>query len=119
MYNYNMHEAVLRCRYLCPCGLDTRTAKQMRAVHQQYYQALKRLIEDSGRYDNKKDFTVVLQPFMADQTAPKDVSSECLSRLCRGGGLVLFLEMFWCVISKIVKLRSQIQMVGSNVCGNY
>ncbi|KAK2180582.1 hypothetical protein NP493_437g04003 [Ridgeia piscesae] len=62
--------------YLCPCGLDTRTAKQMRAVHQQYYQALKRLIEDSGRYDTKKDFTVVLQPFMADQTAPKDKNGK-------------------------------------------
>ena len=53
-----------------------------------------RVIEDSRRYDRSEDFTVVLQPFMRDQTPPKDVSSGYLSRLCRGGGVTLFLEMF-------------------------
>ena len=94
MYVYGMRNAGLCYSRLCSCGLDPKRARQLRDLQLQYYQGLKRVIEDSGRYDKKEDFTVVLQPFMVDQTVPKDVSSECLSRLCRGGGVTLFLEMF-------------------------
>ena len=89
-----MHNAGLCYSRLCSCALDPKRASQLRALQLQYFQALKRVIEDSGRYDNKEDFTVVLQPFMRDQMAQKDVSSDCLLRLCHGGGVTLFLEMF-------------------------
>jgi len=89
-----MHNACLCYSRLCSCALDPKRSRQLRDLQLQYYQALKGVIEDSGRYDKKEDFTVVLQPFMADQRVPKDVSSECLPRLCCGGGVTLFLEMF-------------------------
>ena len=47
----------------------------------QYYEALKQLIEESGRYDQKDDFTVVLQPFMRDWRPPMNVSSSTVVEL--------------------------------------
>jgi len=43
-------------------GLDTLTKS--------YADAVRRLVS-SGRYDTKKDFTVVIQPFLRDMTARK------------------------------------------------
>ncbi|KAK2194108.1 hypothetical protein NP493_2g07027 [Ridgeia piscesae] len=56
----------------CHCALDGATRGELRPVQLQYYEALKQLIEVSGRYDQKEDFTVVLQPFMRDWLPPKD-----------------------------------------------
>ena len=61
------------CRKMCECALDHNTRPELRPVQLQYYEALKELIEDSGRYDQKEDFTVVLQPFMRDMALPLDV----------------------------------------------
>ena len=58
---------------MCECALDHNTRPELRPVQLQYYEALKELIEDSGRYDQKEDFTVVLQPFMRDMALPLDV----------------------------------------------
>ncbi|KAK2180581.1 hypothetical protein NP493_437g04011 [Ridgeia piscesae] len=57
---------------MCECALDHNTRPELRPVQLQYYEALKELIEDSGRYDQKEDFTVVLQPFMRDMALPLD-----------------------------------------------
>ncbi|KAI0237110.1 Phospholipase B1, membrane-associated [Lamellibrachia satsuma] len=56
----------------CHCALDGETRQELRPVQLQYYEALKQLIEESGRYDQKDDFSVVLQPFMRDWLPPKD-----------------------------------------------
>ena len=61
------------CRRMCECALNSGTRKELRPLQLQYYQALKQLIEESGRYDTKDDFTVVLQPFMRDMRLPRDV----------------------------------------------
>lgn len=58
------------------------TRQELRPLQLQYYEALKQLIEESGRYDQKDDFTVVLQPFMRDWRPPQDVSSLVLVTLC-------------------------------------
>ena len=62
------------CSKFCHCALDGETRQELRPVQLQYYEALKQLIEESGRYDQKDDFSVVLQPFMRDWLPPKDVS---------------------------------------------
>jgi len=69
-----VHDVVLCCSKFCHCALDGATRGELRPVQLQYYEALKQLIEVSGRYDQKEDFTVVLQPFMRDWLPPKDVS---------------------------------------------
>ncbi|KAI0237112.1 Phospholipase B1, membrane-associated [Lamellibrachia satsuma] len=57
---------------MCECALNSGTRQELRPLQLQYYQALKQLIEESGRYDTKDDFTVVLQPFMRDMRLPRN-----------------------------------------------
>ncbi|KAI0237111.1 Phospholipase B1, membrane-associated [Lamellibrachia satsuma] len=57
---------------MCECAMTSGTRQELRPLQLQYYEALKQLIEESGRYDQKDDFTVVLQPFMRDWRPPQD-----------------------------------------------
>ena len=54
--------------------MDDATEAEMKPVQHAYAKALDDLIS-SGKYDNKDDFTVVLQPFMWEVKVPKGVSS--------------------------------------------
>ena len=58
---------------LCNCVTNGATRPEMRPTQLAYHDLLKELI-DSGRYDTRDDFTVVLQPHMRDLLPPKDVS---------------------------------------------
>jgi len=44
--------------------------RELDTLTKSYADAVQRLVS-SGRYDTKKDFTVVIQPFLRDMTAPK------------------------------------------------
>ncbi|XP_067420899.1 phospholipase B1, membrane-associated [Emydura macquarii macquarii] len=61
-------------RELCPCVLnyaDNSTETEMlKSFNRRYQEETHRLVE-SGRYDTKEDFTVVVQPFMEKVTIPK------------------------------------------------
>lgn len=53
----------------CPCGM-TQSVAELTAVKDQYYEKMLQLT--SGRYDLRKDFTVVMQPHLKDFIPPKD-----------------------------------------------
>ncbi|XP_072490174.1 phospholipase B1, membrane-associated isoform X2 [Notamacropus eugenii] len=61
-------------RSLCPCVLQSEDNSTELAtlieLNKQYQEATHQLI-DSGRYDTKEDFTVVLQPFLEHVPMPK------------------------------------------------
>ncbi|XP_052042292.1 phospholipase B1, membrane-associated-like [Apodemus sylvaticus] len=61
-------------RQLCPCVLtaDDNSAELASIIerNRQYQKETEKLIE-SGRYDTKNDFTVVLQPFFENMTMPR------------------------------------------------
>ncbi|GAB1289514.1 Phospholipase B1, membrane-associated [Apodemus speciosus] len=72
-------ETTVKCprfilRQLCPCVLtaDDNSPELARLVerNRQYQKETEKLIE-SGRYDTKDDFTVVLQPFFENVTMPR------------------------------------------------
>jgi hypothetical protein len=46
----------------------------MKPLQMAYYEAMKNLTE-SGQYDTKDDFTVVIQSMFVDATLPIDVSN--------------------------------------------
>lgn len=62
-----------RFRWFCGCAVDPETQPEMRQLQMGYYNELKTLV-DSGRYDTRDDFTVVLQPQMRDLVPYLDVS---------------------------------------------
>jgi len=68
----DLHEGLM-CQFmqgfLCDCAINPDTREQVRAAALQYQAATKELIE-SGIYDTRDDFTVVLQPFMEKMTVP-------------------------------------------------
>ncbi|KAM3919955.1 phospholipase B1, membrane-associated-like isoform 1-T1 [Leptodactylus fuscus] len=57
-------------RYFCSCVIQpTENSPELLEImelNHQFQERLERLIQTSGRYDTKKDFAVVLQPFMKD-----------------------------------------------------
>ncbi|XP_038123562.1 phospholipase B1, membrane-associated-like [Cyprinodon tularosa] len=59
---------------LCPCVVlpeaDSVALKELETINRGYQQSLHGLIE-SGRYDTRTDFTVVIQPFLRDITLPR------------------------------------------------
>ncbi|XP_016152541.1 PREDICTED: phospholipase B1, membrane-associated [Ficedula albicollis] len=59
---------------LCPCVIDPKDnsseLKQLVYFNRRYQETTRQLVE-SGRYDTKDDFTVVLQPFMTNMEMPK------------------------------------------------
>ncbi|OCT77503.1 hypothetical protein XELAEV_18028595mg, partial [Xenopus laevis] len=80
---YPLREAVLdprvKCpvlitKMLCPCLLNiadnSQELKFIRDINSDYQHNTQQLI-DSGRYDTRDDFTVVLQPFFRNPTIPK------------------------------------------------
>ncbi|CAN8203441.1 unnamed protein product [Coccothraustes coccothraustes] len=64
----------LAMRLLCPCVInpknDSNELKKLIYFNRQYQEGTRRLVE-SGRYDTKDDFTVVMQPFMTNIEMPK------------------------------------------------
>ncbi|XP_054849217.1 phospholipase B1, membrane-associated [Eublepharis macularius] len=61
-------------RSLCPCvvnyDVNSPEIEVLEATNRKYQEGTHRLIE-SGRYDTREDFTVVVQPFMERTTMPK------------------------------------------------
>ncbi|XP_043367421.1 phospholipase B1, membrane-associated [Dermochelys coriacea] len=61
-------------RNLCPCVLNyddnSTETKMLESFNRRYQEETHRLVE-SGRYDTKEDFTVVMQPFLERVTIPK------------------------------------------------
>ncbi|XP_077123681.1 phospholipase B1, membrane-associated-like isoform X2 [Ranitomeya variabilis] len=57
-------------RFFCPCVVqpkdDSPELLELLEVNRQFQEQLQQLVQTSGRYDNKKDFAVVLQPFLQD-----------------------------------------------------
>lgn len=64
--------------YLCGCAAyphSSEAEKEIQAVTKRYREVLKELVE-SGRYDTKDDFTVVVQPFFSETYPPDTPGSE-------------------------------------------
>uniref|UniRef100_A0A674H8G5 Phospholipase B1, membrane-associated n=1 Tax=Taeniopygia guttata TaxID=59729 RepID=A0A674H8G5_TAEGU len=61
-------------RTLCPCVInpknDSNELKKLIYFNRMYQEGTRQLVE-SGRYDTKDDFTVVMQPFMTNMEMPK------------------------------------------------
>ncbi|KAI1240634.1 Phospholipase B1, partial [Lamprotornis superbus] len=64
----------LLMRMLCPCVINPKDnsneLKQLIYYNRRYQERTRQLVE-SGRYDTKDDFTVVMQPFMTNMEMPK------------------------------------------------
>ncbi|XP_056424549.1 phospholipase B1, membrane-associated [Hyla sarda] len=64
---------VLLSSMLCPCLLSVQASTQefedMKSINHAYQQSLRDFV-DSGRYDTREDFTVVLQPFFRNTKIP-------------------------------------------------
>ncbi|KGL72524.1 Phospholipase B1, membrane-associated, partial [Tinamus guttatus] len=64
----------LLMRMLCPCGLNydvnSSEFEMFLSLNKKYQERTMQLVE-SGRYDTKEDFTVVLQPFMVNISLPR------------------------------------------------
>ena len=60
-------------RGICYCAINETTRVEQRDVQLSYYENIKAIV-DTGRYDTRDDFTVVLQPMIADQKFPRNVS---------------------------------------------
>ncbi|NXM74715.1 PLB1 Phospholipase, partial [Serilophus lunatus] len=64
----------LLMRILCPCVINPKDnsneLKQLVYFNRRYQERTRQLVE-SGRYDTKDDFTVVVQPFMTNMDMPK------------------------------------------------
>ncbi|XP_039425918.1 phospholipase B1, membrane-associated isoform X3 [Corvus cornix cornix] len=61
-------------RMLCPCVIspkDNSTELKKLIYFNRKYQERTRQLVESGRYDTKDDFTVVIQPFMTNMEMPK------------------------------------------------
>ncbi len=59
---------------LCPCGIAKENSEELDLLVKNYQEKTKELIE-SGRYDTKEDFTVVIQPLMEKMAPPALVTS--------------------------------------------
>lgn len=57
---------------VCACGKDKNNAALLERLTRDYQDETKKLI-DSGRYDTRSDFTVVLQPFFSNTRPPLKV----------------------------------------------
>ena len=57
----------------CPCGAfpEDKAAEKLLQDYISGYHDLTRKMVDSGRYDTREDFTVVLQPFFEDFVPPR------------------------------------------------
>jgi phospholipase B1 len=55
--------------FLCDCAINADTREIVRAATLEYQKLTTELI-NSGLYDTKEDFTVVVQPFMEHMTVP-------------------------------------------------
>ena len=65
-------------RSACSCATDDATRIYLKDLQMDYYYGLKELI-DSGKYDSRDDFTVVLQPYVVELTPWIDVRLQSLS----------------------------------------
>ena len=75
------HNDVFVYSGFCDCAVREEPRQELRAIQLEYARLLEELVE-SGRYDTRDDFTVVLQPHMRD-LVPLDVSSNTvLVRTC-------------------------------------
>ena len=60
------------CSGLCPCATDEDTVWELKATQMEYSRLLEEMV-NSGRYDTRDDFTVVLQPHHRDLEPVLDV----------------------------------------------
>ena len=60
-------------RAFCPCGILEEHKSGARPMQLAYYENLKTLV-GSEKYDNRDNFTVVIQPMFVDVLPPIDVS---------------------------------------------
>ena len=60
----------------CSCAVREESRQYLREIQLEYSRLLEELV-NSGRYDTRDDFTVVLQPHMRDIVPPLDVSTSC------------------------------------------
>eukprot|EP00062_Callorhinchus_milii_P020808 gi/632976868/ref/XP_007905030.1/ PREDICTED: phospholipase B1, membrane-associated [Callorhinchus milii] len=60
-------------RKFCPCLVNPTPGsvelRELRGINEEFQTSLEELI-DTGRYDHKQDFTVILQPFLKSATPP-------------------------------------------------
>ncbi|XP_075893580.1 phospholipase B1, membrane-associated-like [Nelusetta ayraudi] len=61
-------------KIICPCVIlpkeDSQALQMVNKLNRDYQRAVRELVE-SGRYDTRSDFTVVIQPFLRDIVVPK------------------------------------------------
>ncbi|XP_038646262.1 phospholipase B1, membrane-associated [Scyliorhinus canicula] len=66
-------------RKFCPCLVnptpDSAELKELRRINKEFQMKLEELVA-SGRFDDKEDFTVILQPFLKTATPPLDEAGE-------------------------------------------
>ena len=60
---------------MCECAKNEDTRVELRDLQLGYFDAISTLV-DTGRYDTRDDFTVVIQPMIVDQKIPQGVSGN-------------------------------------------
>jgi hypothetical protein len=80
-------------RELCDCGKDPLKRDEVRQLQLAYYQQLEELV-NSGKYDGREDFAVVLQPHLRDMVdPPRNVRATFSLIVCRWCALVVWLRL--------------------------
>ena len=80
----------LDCRSICPCAVGSNVDDTGLENFISAYQSELRDLIDSGRYDDRDDFTVVVQPFLRDITTPRNQVSFVVDSSDVCFGVLLF-----------------------------
>ena len=72
IFHRNIFWNIVFSSFLCDCAVNQNEVNKVYDVSVSYQAATKALIAQ-GAYDNKDDFTVVVQPFMEHMTVPTTV----------------------------------------------
>ena len=68
------HDQIALCSGFCACAVREDSRQYLREIQLEYARLLEELV-NSGRYDTRDDFTVVLQPHQRDLKPIVDVRS--------------------------------------------